>query len=212
MRFSLIRFAIAGLASLALANSVGAATILQFNQVSPNDVVTETISGGTITLATGLGTVGTPIPASYGNIGGQVPPVTGFETFTLTSTTGLGGFSGTITFTTGATLQLTDVLTNGLLTINGGAATLSSSNSSFTFPAGGAISTQIAAGTGTSAFGSSALSFSNVTFTGTTGGTAQNSGTFSTAVPEPASLVSGGLALLAGLGYFGVRRFKTSRA
>jgi hypothetical protein len=213
MRLALNRVpAIALLASLALlVQEAGAATILIFGQTSNTDVVTETISGSTVTLTTGpLG-----IPISITNIGGLTPPggsLAGFETFTLTSTTGPGGsFSGTIVISplpggAGTPPGLTAAVTGGLLTVSGNTASFLSPTTTFS-NLNPAIIAQIGL---TNPPGSTSLSFNNLTFT-STGFTAQNSGLFA-AVPEPASIVSGCIAVLAGLGCFGARPFMASAA
>ena len=208
------------LAAFALANSANAATILIFGQQSTTDVVTERVVGTTTVLTSGPGTTASAIPVSITSLGGVTPPggsILGFETFTLTSptvasagATSLDNFSGTIQIsqTAGGVSVLTGTVTNGLLTLTGTAGTFSSGSTTFT-NLSPAIVAQIGATSGT---GGSALSFSNVTGTIPTGFTAQNAGNFSTAVPEPASLVSGSIALLVGAGFFGFRRLKASKA
>jgi hypothetical protein len=216
MRFSLIRVpAIALLASFALlAHEAGAATILIFGQTNSTDVITESISGSTVTLTSGAGGTAVSIPASITNIGGVTPlggSLSGFETFTLTSTTGPGGYSGTIVFSQlangGGLPILTATVTGGLLTLNGGAAGFTANNTVFSN-----VNPAILAQVGLPTFaGSTSLSFVNLTPT-SNGFTAQNSGLFSSAVPEPASIVSGCIAVLAGLGCLGVRRIRASAA
>jgi hypothetical protein len=214
--------AVAFLATLTLANSAGAATILVFGQSNAADDITERVVGATTQLISGSGTTATAIPVSITNLGGITPPggaIAAFETFTLTSpsvagagATSLDNFSGTIQFsqTPGGVSILTATITNGLLTLTGTSGTFSTGTSVFT-NLNGAIIAQL--GGATTATGGSALAFSNVSGTIASGFTAQNSGDFAAnPIPEPASLISGSFAVLAGLGLFGLRRFKASKA
>jgi len=211
---------LAFLATFTLASTANAATILGYSQTAPTtEVVTERIVGTTTQLITGTGATATPISILIGNIGGQTTSQAAFVNFTLTSpnvaspgATSLGGFSGVINITlTQAPVPtiLTSTISNGTLTLgpNGTASLLA--DSVFTgYPPGGAIALQVG---GPPAFGGTTLGFSNVSGP-LTGFTANNVGTFSTAVPEPMSLVSGSIAVLAGVGVFGYRRLRPSKA
>jgi len=215
---------LAFLAAFSLANTGNAATILQFGQFNPNDVITETVAGGVTTLTSGVGPTPLPIQVSLTNVGGVTFPAgsqLAFETFTLTSNsvaapgaTTLDGFSGVIQFslTPGGVSVLTATVSNGILNVTGQAGTFSTGNTVFTgyTPITSQIAQQVG---GPPSFGGTALGFSNIT-TGSiaTGFSAQNSGTFSAAVPEPASVVSGGIAVLAGVGLVGLRRIRPSKA
>jgi len=105
--------ALATLASLAMATSSSAVTILQFGQTNPNDVVTATVSGSTTTLTTSSAAAAGSIPVKITNIGGTLlgTPLDAFETFTNVTSTGTATttagtieqlYSGTIAITSGA--------------------------------------------------------------------------------------------------------------
>jgi len=211
---------LAFLAAFSLANTGNAETILIFGQPGgTTDVITERVANGVTTLTTGSGPTASFIPVTITNLGGITPQggsISAFESFTLTSptapgagATSLDNFSGNIQFsqTPGGVSILTVNLTNGLLTQTGNAATFSSGNSTFT-NLNPAIVAQIG---GTTGFGGTSLAFSNVVGSIPTGFTAQNAGNFATAVPEPISLVSGSIAFLTGVGFFGVRRFRAAQ-
>jgi hypothetical protein len=157
MRSSLTRVAIACLASLALASSASAVTIVQFSQQTSTDFVRATVSGTTTTLNT-VGPGGSPsIPIVLSVLGTAVippgtPPPTGFETFSgfaaqpnatspapivaggLTSPNGLTGYTGVITLSTGVNgtgaIFLQAIFSNGTFAGNSGASSggLSASN------------------------------------------------------------------------------------
>jgi len=210
---------LAFLAAFTMANAANAATILTMGQtLTSTEVVTERVAGGQTILTTGSLPTAAPISVLISSIGGAPASVPAFETFTLTSNSvaspgalTLGGFSGTITFTAtiGGPTILVAAVTNGTLSLNtvGGGGFLG--DTVFSGYAG-AIQAQVG---GPPVSGSSSLSFSNVSGPISSGFTAQNSGTFSAnVIPEPASLVSGGLAALAGLGLFGARRLRAAKA
>jgi hypothetical protein len=237
MRSTLFRFAIAGLASLALATSASADTILQFTQqntaVTPI-VATDSATGTTFTT-TGTGSTGGSVPVLIGFLGAP-PTVVAFETFTtpLTSTTAgtvvsgqvnQTGYAGTIRFSLlaggGGTNFLTAVFTGGAVSgpQNGNSAGLAASQppTTVTFTSDiPAITAAIAASPGRNF----ALSFSGLTsplvLTGPLptidGFLASNTGTFSTIIPEPSSIVMASISALAGLGCLGLRRFKATQA
>jgi len=238
MRSPLTLFAAACVASLAMSTPASAATILAFSQQFSSDSVVATVAGSTTTLST-QGPVASPtsIPITItqlGNLPNQTIPA--FETFlpTLVSTAPTSGgiqngFNGTIIISTapgGAGGNfLTAVITNGRLSANGAAGgfeassgttnggnpttvTLTSANAAVTAvlggpgPVPGAVSLSLVNVTPPQSGGASFVSFA-----------AQNTGNFSTAaIPEPASLISAGTALVAGLGCFGWSRRKSSRA
>jgi len=229
--------AVACLASLGLASPARAITILQFTQQFATDTVTATTAGtGVTTFATNSATNPGFIPVNLSNlagIGGPAGNASGFEQFigvTSTSTaTSAGGqinqtYSGTIIFWgsltggvgTPGTRFLQATFTGGNLNgaTGGTAATLNASSppNTVTFVSD---SPAIAALITLSVERALALGFSNVdpnlgvTGTALNGFTSQNAGTFSlTPVPEPATLISSSLALLAGLGCYGWRRRK----
>jgi len=230
--------ALASLASLAMATSSSAVTILQFAQINPNDVVTATASGSTTTLSTNSAGAAGSIPVRITNIGGTLlgTPIDAFETFTNVTSTGTATtdagrvqqlYSGTIAITSGAggtggnflTATFQNAVLSGLA--GGGSASLVGSRppQSVTFTSNFAAIIPLIAGNPPENF---AISFSNVSpaFTaGTTisGFTAQNSGTFATGtdvapIPEPSGIVMAGMAMIAGLGGLGWRRRQSSRA
>lgn len=231
--------ALVSLASLAMATSSSAVTILQFGQTNPNDVVTATAAGATTTLTTNSTLAPGSIPVQITNIGGTPlgTPLPAFETFigvtstgTATTTTGTIEqlFSGTIAITslpggTGGNF-LTATFTNATLfgLAGGGSASLVGSRppQNVTFTSNFAPIIPLIAGNPPENF---SISFSNIipglTMTGSTiaGFTAQNAGTFATGtatnvIPEPSGIVMAGTAMLASLGCFGWRRRQSSRA
>jgi len=214
MKISLSRITYSALASLALmATSADAATILTFGQQQPVNSITSSVAAGTTTFAS----AGTPITVT--NIGGITPPLGAppiAEIFSFTSsaavatvgdTTTQGGFSGTFNF--GG--QVVGTLTGGVLTTRGDTGNFTATNVTFT-TLNPAILNQlgITAGQIGGLVGSLSLSLINVAGSGVSF-TAQNSGLVS-AVPEPASVVMMGMAVVAGLGGMGLRRVKASRA
>jgi len=239
MRSPRILFAAACVASLALSTSASAATILQFSQQTSSDFVSATASGGSTTLNTnGPASSPTSIPITItqlGNLPNQ--SISAFETFlpALSSTAAISGgvengFNGTIIISTlagGAGGNfLTAVITNGRLSANGAAGGFEAA--SFTTNGGNPTSVTLtsanpnviaALGGAGPLPGAASLSLVNITPTQSGGAsfvsfTAQNTGNFSTAtaIPEPASFLSAGTAILAGLGCFGWSRRKSSRA
>jgi hypothetical protein len=233
MRFTLSRFAIAVLASLALATSASADTILAFSEAAPaTAVITGTSSGGVTTLTTPAG----GILVDIGTFGGQPFIGQAIETFSTPLTSGATatntggvidqvGFGGTITFTgavggpfAGMSL-LTATFTGGTLSGNlgGNSAGLNSSQppSTVTFTSAiPQIQALIAAAPGRSLSLSFAGLLPSVGITGNqfSNFTTPNSGIFSTVVPEPTSVVMASISVLAGLGCFGLRRIKALRA
>jgi len=229
--------ALASLASLAMATSSNAVTILQFAQTNPADFVTATAAGATTTLTTNSLAVPGSIPIQITNLGGtpQAPPLPALETFvgvtsTGTATTTAGTieqlFSGTIRITNvaGTTNVLTTVFSNATLSglAGGGSASLVGSRppQTVTFTSDIPAIQALIAGNPPENF---SLSFSNIvtppglSIAGTTiaSFTAQNSGTFATGttavVPEPSGIVMAGTAIIAGFGCFGWRRRQSSR-
>jgi len=220
-----VSLSLAFLAAFSLANAANAATILIYGQqTGQTEVVTEGVSGGRTFLTSGPvpPTDATPITVTTTSLGILAPPPGGGILSTalinLSSNlvaspgaTSLGGFTGTITLASvgpPSTPQLTATITNGTLTLNatGGASFLG--DAVFT-GLNGAIVAQIGA---TTASGAASLAFSNVSGSLLSGFTAQNSGNFSTIVPEPMSLVSASIAGFAGVGLFGFRRLRSSKS
>jgi len=229
-------------ASLALSSSASAATILQFSPQLSAENVSATVAGSTTTLNTnGTAANPTSILITISQLGIiNNANATAYETFlpALVSTTGnsggeQNGFNGTIIISAGpgGTGQnlLTAVITNGHLAANGAAGGFDAAN--FTTNGGNPTTVTLTSANGAviAAMGGSgatftapgAVSLSLVNVFPTQGGagfvsfTAQNAGNFSTVtnpVPEPASFVSAGTAILAGLGCFGWSRRKSSKA
>ena len=223
--------ALASLASLAMATSSSAVTILQFGQTNPNGFITAIALGGTTRLTTNSLVAPGSEPIKITNIGGTLlaTPLDAFETFidvvsTGTATTSAGTieqlYSGTIAITSGANNTggnfLTATFQNAVLSglTGGGSASLVGSRppQSVLFTSNLAAIIPLIAGDPPENF---ALSFSNLTPPlGTTGSTissflAQNTGTFATGtavVPEPSGIVMAGMAMVAGLGGLGWRR------
>jgi hypothetical protein len=234
---SIRTLALATLASLAMATSSSAVTILQFGQVNPNGFITALASGATTTLTTNslVGPGSEPILIT--NIGGTLlgTPIPAFETFinvvsTGTATSAAGRteqlFSGTIAITSAAGGAggnfLTATFQNAVLAglTGGGAASLFGSRppESVLFTSNFAAIQALIAGNPPENF---SLSFSGLTPNlGITGSTissfiAQNTGTFSTGtavVPEPSGIAMAGMAMVAGLGCLVWRRRQPSRA
>jgi len=239
MRSSLIRFAFAGLAALALATSASAATILQFKQTSsvPPDQVTATNTGtpnGTTVLTTGSALVpgGIPVDLTIGpatisaNEFFVAPGLTsGVGGATLSGTTvSQDGYSGTIQFIgTGVNAGvniLTATFSGGTLSgaLNGASAGLNASAPTNNVVFTSAFAPVIALMGGNNVPGAFNISFSNIPALTISNNsiasfTAQNSGTFSTQViPEPTSIVMAGMSVVAGLGFHGLRRLSSSRS
>jgi hypothetical protein len=237
MRSSLTLLAAVCAASLALSTSASAATVLQFSQQTSTDFVSATVSGSTTTLNTNGPAGSTSIPITITQLG--VLPnqnISAFETFlpalnSTSSTTGgvQNGFSGTIIISTlaggGGQNFLTAVITNGQLNANGMAGgfnastgTTNGGNPSNVILTSANLNVQTALGGPGPVAGAASLSFVNITpaqgGAGFVSFTAQNTGNFSTAfvIPEPASFLSAGTAVLAGLGCFGWSRRKSSKA
>jgi len=220
---------LAFLATFTLASTTNAASIVEFSQATPGNTITSTNSGNITTLST---TSTTSVLVS--KLVGLTPPPPGtqyVETFTFTSNTaptGSGGnitqtgFAGSFSYTLGGVTQVAGNVANGILTTvttpGGGGTTVNFNTSDVTF-------TAIAPAILTQAFGPtppplpsidgtyqltltpSPSPTTSLNFTASAGGiiTAQ-------VVPEPTSVVMASMALVAGLGCVGVRRFKASRA
>jgi len=240
MRSSLIRFAFAGLAALALATSASAATILQFKQTSsvPPDQVTATNTGtpGTTVLTTNSALVpgGIPVDLTIGpatisaNEFFVAPGLTsGVGGATLSGTTvSQDGYSGTIQFigapggpNAGVNI-LTATFSGGTLSgsLDGASAGLNASAPTNNVVFTSAFAPVIALMGGNNVPGGFNISFSNIPALTISNNsiasfTAQNSGTFSTSViPEPTSIVMAGMSVVAGLGFHGLRRLSSSRS
>jgi len=230
MKISPLRIAFSALASLAMATSANAATIMTFGQ--------QTNVNSVISSGTALTTAGTPVVIS--NLGGfpqPQPPATQapvfLETFNFTTAaapTGTPGnltqdsYTGAFSFTAGGVPQVAGTLSGGILsTFTGPLGTTGSFNSSnvtYTLlPAAvlaqlNVTAAQVAAGL---VRGTIVLGLNNLlpNPSPTLAFTAQNAGILTAevaVVPEPASVVMTGMALVAGLGGLGLRRIKASRA
>lgn len=230
----LIKFGIACLASLALASSANAAAILQFTQVDTNlTPVVFSASGSTTTISTtGVGALPANPPGwipVFVNIGTAPITLPAFMSFTtaLTSSTAptsaggaiiQGGYTGTIQFNfapapTATSNILTITFNGGVLAGNtgGNSAGLAASAPPNSVTYSSVLFPQLFAGLDLHNF---TLGLSGLTSPiGTTPGsnTGSISGSFSASViPEPSSVVMLSISALAGLGCYGVRRFRAS--
>jgi len=235
---SIRSLALASLAALAMVTPSRAVTVLQFAQINPADFVTATAGGATTTLTTNSAAAAGSIPIVITNIAGTQVSMNAFETLIGVTSTGVATsaagqieqlYSGTIAITTAAggaggnflTAAFTNATLSGLT--GGGSASLVGSRppQNVVFTSNFAAIIPLIAGNPPENF---ALSFSGIaqppglSLSGTTTAsfTAQNTGTFATGtvagVPEPASIVTSSTAILACLGCFGWRRFRSSRA
>jgi len=230
----MIKFVLACLASLAVATSADAAAILQFQQ--QNNTLTPVVfsaSGSTTSVSTtGSGATGANPPGwipVFVTIGAAPVAQPAFVSFTspLTSSTAAtttagqisqSGYSGTIQFNFSATNPpatniLTATFTNGTFAGAAGgnsvALTASQPPNSVTYTS--STNPELLTGLNQRDF---SISFSGLTsplaLAGTTIGnnSASFSGTFSgSVVPEPASVVMMSISAIAGLGFYGLRRF-----
>jgi hypothetical protein len=228
----MMKIAFASLASLAMATAADAAAILQFTQQNTNLAPFVFTQSGTTTTITSTGagvTNGTWIPVNVviGNTGTPVTqpafmaitqPITATGGATTTGgTVNQGDYTGRIEFnfapsSTPASNILTVNFTGGLLSGNAGgnSATLSASQPPDTVTYTSVLFPTLVAGLNQNNFG---IGFSGLTSPLTvTGGTVgsnagSGSGTFSGAViPEPASVVMMSISVVAGLGFYGLRR------
>jgi hypothetical protein len=238
LRSRLFSLAVAGLASLAMANSASAAAILSFSLNVGTK--TATASGGVTTLTTTSAiTAGSNI-VNISTLGNQVVlpgSAIAKETFVNVHSTGaaqlipvLGGnvivqaFTGTISFidNVNPAINYLTITFDGLLrgTQGGLTANLIGDNS-----IGGSV-TFTSTDPRVTPFINDPVRQFNLTLTGLnipfgitgTGATATVSGFTSTnesgavstvPIPEPASVVMASTAVLAGLGYFGYRRSRS---
>jgi len=229
---SLRTFALASLASLAMATSSSAVTILQFGQPSNQDFVTATVAAGVTTLVTNSQLAPGSIPVTITNLAGVTVNQPAFETFINVRSTGTATtannsvqqlYSGTIAYTAGPnntggnflTVTFQDALLSGNL--GGGSASLVGSRppGSVTFTSNFAAIVPLIAGNPPENF---SISFQDIPSPGLTvaGGTiasnfrATTQGGFATGevapIPEPSGIVMAGTAMIACLGCIGWRR------
>jgi len=226
----MMKIAFASLASLAMATAADAAAVLQFTQT--NSQLTPfvfTQSGSTTTItSTGTGvTNGTWIPVNVvlGTGSASQPafmsitqPITATGGATTTGTNiNQDAYAGRIEFnfapsSTAASNILTVNFTGGLLSgpAGGNSASLAASQPQDTVTYTSVLFPTLVAGLNQNNFsiGFSGLT-SPLTITSNTVGSnaGSGSGTFSGAVvPEPASVVMMGFSVVAGLGFYGLRR------
>jgi len=209
-----------------MATSSSAVTILQYTQQNPNDVVTASVSGSTTTLSVTNQLI---FINNLANLN-QSPPLPATLSIAATSTGAASTsanrieqlFNGTITIRNiaGTANVLTTTFTNAVL---GGLAGGSSVSLVGSRPPGGVLFTSDIPALQALILDNPpenfAISFSNlssplaITSNTIAGFTAQNTGTFATAViPEPSGIVMAGMAMVAGLGSLGWRRRQSSRA
>jgi len=226
----MMKLAFVSLASLAMATAADAAAILQFTQQNTNlTPFVFTQSGSTTTItSTGAGVQnGTWIPVSV-VLGSGGPAQNAFMAITSPITSGgpatntagtinQDSYTGRIEFnfapsSTPASNILTVNFNSGLVSgaAGGGSPTLSASQPPGSVTYTSVLFPTLVAGLNANNF---SLSFSGLTpgltvTSGTIGsGNASGSGTFSgSVVPEPASVVMMGFSVVAGLGFYGLRR------
>jgi hypothetical protein len=228
------------LAALTLANTANAGPILSFsNVVSTDPVVGTVVAGGTnlttpgnvanpgstqvmITSINGSSVVGLP-PAfltlvgvrgtgAASTSGAVVSQDTYSGTVIISSAPGGAGTNILTTTFTGGNLSFTNSTSGG----GPSSGALSASNVTFTSANAGIIAILGGASVTGGSFSISLQSATNVTTTGSpftiAGFSAVPQGGFIvSAVPEPASIAMASTAVLAGLGCFGFRRFKSTR-
>jgi hypothetical protein len=208
MKFVSFRaLALASLASLAMATSSSAVTILQYGQTNPADFKTATASGSTTTITTNTAAFPGAIPVTITNIGGVILPpalsIAAFERWTGVTSTGpatvsgstiLQPFTGTLSYTANpdgtGTNYLTAVFSGGILsgTSGGSSASLNATDP----PSTNVVfsSTDARVNLALNALGSDRDDAFSISFSGITPGfglsgstiasfTGQNSGTFS---------------------------------
>jgi hypothetical protein len=232
---------LASLASLAMASSSNAITILQYGQTNPADFKTGTAAGGATTITTSSAAFPGAIPVTITNVAGVILPpalsIAAFERWTGVTSTGpatvsgttiLQPFTGVLSYTSapdGTGINyLTATFTGGVFSgaTGGSSASLNATDPpllNVEFTSTYAPILAALASLGPVRFDAFSISFSNITpalgLTGTTVSsfTGQNSGTFSSnPIPEPSGIVMAGTALLASLGFHGWRRRQSSRA
>jgi len=231
-----MKFAMAGLASIAMATTANAAAILGFSQQdnAQTPVVYPPNGTGTTINSTGTGSVNGWIPVfvTIGQGGGDPQPA--FMKFTTPLTTGNAattnggtvnqtGFTGTIEFNfQQVSNPLTNILTinfnGGLLAglVSGKAVGLTASTppNTVTYMSTNPnpLIANLFAGLDEHDFNLSFTGLVNPLGTSGTGNNASSiGGLFSAAViPEPSSIVMLSISALAGLGVYGVRRFRAS--
>jgi hypothetical protein len=195
-----------------MATSAKAGTVLQFGQANPADSVTATDSAGVTSLSANLAVLVTNfngVPFPFG--------IAMFETLSAVSTGGATSsgdtitqnFSGIVTFSSlpegAGTDFLTATFANAVFSGSGNSASLNVTAPNVTF-----TSSQATFGPDTGI----SLGFSNVDALSITNGSiasfaAQNSGTFSAAVPEPSAFCLASLASVIGtLAAYGKKRMK----
>jgi len=235
MRHAAVRFAFAALASLAMATSTNAATILIFGQSNSTEVVRSSNTGSNTTFNTGPGTSGTAITVGVDNFAGQTPPpgTTLLETFNFTSTSGVSGaftqpgFTGNFSFVSPLRTEIAGTITNGTLTtLNGANGTTGSfltGNVSYTLLGPGILAqlglplslaspAPLPSGLVVGTLSIDLNNF-NPNTVSSLNFLAQNAGQLTAfVVPEPGSVVMASLAVFTGLGCFGFRRLRASVA
>jgi len=219
---------------LGLPTSASAGTILVFGQTDNTNFVQAAFSGATATLTTHevTPTISVSVPIALTQLGiTLIPPTPAFETFVgVTSSTPqtgdlIGGFSGSIIISVGSGgtggIYLDTTFSGGTLKADGGSGSLAASVPLNTVNFTTQNPLVEAALGGTTGVGAFALSFAGVTPPQSVpfvGFTTQNSGVFSTVIPEPASIVMAlwAVPLWAVLGRLGYRplrhRYKSSKA
>lgn len=226
-KFISATLSLAFLATFSLASSTNAAPILDFGQSSGANTITSSNAGNNTTLATTGTQVGVTALA-----GVSAPAGTFFtENFSFTSSQApvgsdgnitQGGFNGTFSYLApNGVVQVAGTVTNGTLStvtngLGGTTANFNASNVTFTTVAPAILQTAFGSVPALNTLtGNFSLTLNNLNPTTTTSlnFTARAGGIITAqVVPEPASVVMASMAVVAGLGGVGLRRFKASRA
>jgi hypothetical protein len=215
-RFLRRSFALACATALLLASSANAGTVLQFGEANPADSVTATNTAGITTLSANLAVLVTNfngVPFPFGIAMFETLSAVSTGAATSTGSTITQDFSGIVTFSSlpegAGTLFLTATFANAVFSGSGNSGSLNATAPNVVFTSSQAT------------FGPDAgmsLGFSNIDALSVSNGSiasfaAQDSGTFSAAVPEPSALCLASFAAVIGtLAAYGKKRMKNEPA